>query len=143
IQNDLGREGRMAGHLDGEVAPLGVSDVEGVVVDIGLLLEQLGDLAAGSLLDLPDRGGGTGDQDQEEAEPDLMSCQVLVGDACLRSPCLQSMTGIPFALADARSRRAKRPAIRIRCALSRCSSLSPCSRRHQIRKPPGLWAKPK
>ncbi|MGH3921995.1 MAG: hypothetical protein ACRDTT_03840 [Pseudonocardiaceae bacterium] len=56
---------------------------------------------------------------------------------CLRSPRLQSMTGIPCTLAEARTRRANRPAIRIRCALSNCSSQPSCSRRHQVRNPPG------
>src|SRR4051812_37505912 len=56
--------------------------------------------------------------------------------SCLRSPRLQSITGMPCAAAEARTRRANRPAIRIRCALSNCSS-SPCRRRHQVRNPPG------
>jgi len=36
--------------------------------------------------------------------------------SCLRSPALQSITGTPFAFAHARTRRANRPASRIRCA---------------------------
>jgi hypothetical protein len=56
---------------------------------------------------------------------------------CLRSPALQKMTGTPFAAAQAFTRRANRPAIRIRCVSSSWSSL-PCSRRHQHRNPPGL-----
>ena len=56
VQDDLGREGRMAGHLDGEVAPVPIDDVEVIVVDVGLLLDQLGDLAVAAQLDLPDRG---------------------------------------------------------------------------------------
>ena len=57
---------------------------------------------------------------------------------CLRSPALQKITGTPFAAAQALTRRANRPAIRIRCVSSSWSSL-PCSRRHQHRNPPGLW----
>ena len=57
---------------------------------------------------------------------------------CLRSPALQSITGTPFAAAQARTRRANRPASRIRCASSSSSSQSPCHRRHHTRNPPGL-----
>jgi hypothetical protein len=40
IEDDLRRERRMPGHLDRQVAPLGVHDVEVVVVDVlGLLLD--------------------------------------------------------------------------------------------------------
>ena len=56
---------------------------------------------------------------------------------CLRSPAVQKITGTPFAAAQALTRRANRPAIRIRCVSSSWSSL-PCSRRHQDRNPPGL-----
>ena len=58
---------------------------------------------------------------------------------CLRSPALQSITGTPFAAAQARTRRANRPGSRIRCASSSSASESPCQRRHQTRNPPGLW----
>ena len=37
---------------------------------------------------------------------------------CLRCPAVQKMTGTPFAAAHALTRRANRPAIRIRCVLS-------------------------
>ncbi|MBA3493484.1 MAG: IS3 family transposase [Gammaproteobacteria bacterium] len=56
--------------------------------------------------------------------------------SCFRSSWSQSMTGTPFVLAQLRTRRLKRPAIRIRCALSSWSSEPPCDRRHQLRKPP-------
>jgi hypothetical protein len=49
-------------------------------------------------------------------------------------------TGMACARAEARTRRANRPAIRIRCVLSSCSS-SACSRRHHVRNPPGLCPK--
>ena len=48
------------------------------------------------------------------------------------------MTGTPLACAQARTRRANRPANRIRCALSSVSSESSCQRRHHTRNPPGL-----
>ena len=54
----------------------------------------------------------------------------------LALPCRQSITGISCALAQPRTRRLKRPAIRIRWALSRVSS-DPVSARHQTRKPAG------
>jgi hypothetical protein len=57
---------------------------------------------------------------------------------CLRSPAVQKISGTPFAVAHALTRRANRPAIRIRCVLSSRSSLPPCNRRHQHRNPPGL-----
>ena len=57
---------------------------------------------------------------------------------CLRSPALQKITGTPFAAPQALTRRANRPAIRIRCVLSSSASLSPCQRRHHTRNPPGL-----
>ena len=42
---------------------------------------------------------------------------------CLRSPARPSTIGMPFACAYARTRRLKRPAMRIRCVLSSVSSL--------------------
>src|SRR6266487_1550694 len=47
------------------------------------------------------------------------------------------MTGTSFAFAHAFTRRANRPAIRIRCVSSSCSSEPSCSRRRQVRNPPG------
>ena len=55
---------------------------------------------------------------------------------CLRCPALQKITGTPFAPPHALTRRANRPAIRIRCVLSNSASLSPCQRRHDTRNPP-------
>ena len=57
---------------------------------------------------------------------------------CLRSPALQKMTGTALAAPQALTRRANRPAIRIRWVLSSSASLSSCQRRHQMRNPPGL-----
>jgi hypothetical protein len=57
---------------------------------------------------------------------------------CLRCPAVQKISGTPLAAAQALTRRANRPAIRIRCVSSSWSSLPPCSRRHQVRSPPGL-----
>ena len=57
---------------------------------------------------------------------------------CLRSPALQKITGTSLAAPQALTRRANRPASRIRCVLSNSASLSPCQRRHHTRNPPGL-----
>jgi hypothetical protein len=83
VEDDLGPEGRMPGHLDGEVAPLRIQDVERVMVDVGHLLEQLGELAVDALLDLPKRGWGAGDQDQKDALADLVLGQVLLSQQVL------------------------------------------------------------
>ena len=69
VEDDVRPERRMAGHLDGQVPPLGIPDVKRVVIDEGPLLEQLGDLAVDPLLDLPDRGWGAGDQDRKRPQP--------------------------------------------------------------------------
>ncbi|PIJ36166.1 hypothetical protein BMW24_005465 [Mycobacterium heckeshornense] len=58
---------------------------------------------------------------------------------CLRSPALQKTTGTLLAAPQALTRRANRPAIRIRWVLSSSASLSSCSRRHHTRNPPGLY----
>ena len=52
---------------------------------------------------------------------------------------VQSTSGIPCACAEARTRRANRPAIRIGCVPSNSSSLPPGSRRHQVRNSPGEY----
>jgi hypothetical protein len=70
--------------------------------------------------------------------PTLCSARYCSAMRCLRSPALQKITGTPFACPQALTRRANRPAIRIKCVLSSSVSLSPCQRRHQVRNPPGL-----
>jgi hypothetical protein len=63
--------------------------------------------------------------------------EVLLGDQVLALASLAVDDRDPRDLAHARTRREKRPAIRMRWVLSRSSSLSPCHPRHQTRKPPG------
>ena len=62
---------------------------------------------------------------------------------CLRSPAVQSITGTALSAAQARTRRANRPARRIRCVLSSTASASaslpPIRRRHQVRNPPAVF----
>ena len=58
---------------------------------------------------------------------------------CLRSPAVQKITGTPLAAPHALTRRANRPASRIRWVLSSSASLSSCQRRHHTRNPPGLY----
>lgn len=57
----------MSAHLDGEVTPLGVDEVKGVMIDVGpgLLALQMGRTALAGRY-LPDQGGCLGDQDQEQ-----------------------------------------------------------------------------
>ena len=57
---------------------------------------------------------------------------------CLRWPDLQKITGTSVAAPQALTRRANRPASRIRWVLSSSASLSSCQRRHHTRNPPGL-----
>jgi hypothetical protein len=69
-------------------------------------------------------------------------CVILVfaryssASSCLRSAAGQSTTGMPCAFAYPRTRRLKRPAMRIRWVLSSVSS-DPLRARHHKRKPPG------
>jgi hypothetical protein len=67
-----------------------------------------------------------------------MGGQVLRGDAVLAFAGLTKITGTPLAAPHALTRRANRPAIRIRWVLSTSASLSWCQRRHHTRNPPGL-----
>jgi len=83
VQDDLGAERWVAGHLDGDVAPLRVEDVERVVIDVRPLLLQVTDRTPNGALDFPDGGHGAADQDQEQALLDRMRGEVFLGDAML------------------------------------------------------------
>ena len=69
IEHDLGAERRMAGHLDREMPPLGVHDVEGIVVHERSLRREVSDDTATGPADLPD--GGIRATDQDEKQPEL------------------------------------------------------------------------
>jgi len=73
----------MAGHLDGDVPPLRIPDVERVVIDKDLLLFEVLDDSLGRALHVPDRGYRPSDQDQEQASLDLVCGQVLLTDVVL------------------------------------------------------------
>lgn len=86
VQDDLRAEGRVARHLDRHMSPVGVEDVERVVVDEHLLLGQVAEHATLALgtLHVPGGGRGTGDQDQEHADAEVgMGGEVLLGDEVL------------------------------------------------------------
>lgn len=56
IQNDLRTERRMAGHLDGDVPPVGIYDMEGIVVNEDSFRFEVADDAAARSLNLPADG---------------------------------------------------------------------------------------
>src|SRR5215510_3849953 len=82
IQNDLRTEGRMAGHLDGDVPPIGIHDVEGIVVNKDLFRFKVTDDAAARSLNLPAGGHCPADQDEKQA-PRWIVLQMLFGDLML------------------------------------------------------------
>ncbi len=88
VEDHLGAEWRVPGHLDHQVPPGWVHDVEGVVVDVLGLLLQVPDDPAGGPLHLPHRCPRPRDQDQEHPRPDAMAGQVLLCDPVLALPGL-------------------------------------------------------
>ena len=139
VEDHLRAERRVPGHLDRQVPPLRVHDVERVVVDeLGPLL-QVRDDPAGGPLHLPHRGPRPRDQDQEDSRADSVLRQVLLRDLVLALPGGAEDNRDAVRLSPRLDPRANRPASRIRCVSSRSSSESPCQRRHHTRNPPGLW----
>ena len=88
VEDDLRAERRVPGHLDDQVPPLRVHDVEGVVVDVLGLLLQGHDHPARGPPHLPHRRPRPGDQDQEDTRPDAVAGQVLLRDLVLALPGL-------------------------------------------------------
>ena len=88
VEDDLRAERRVPGHLDHQVAPGRVHDVEGVVVDVLGLLLQGHDHPARGPPHLPHRRPRPGDQDQEDTRPDAVAGQVLIRDPVLALPGL-------------------------------------------------------
>src|SRR5215831_720622 len=80
IQNHLGGEGWVSTHADGQVAPVGVHDMEVVMIDVGpgFLPFDGGDLAFPVLLHLPHGCGCPPHQNQKEARFDSMISQVIL-----------------------------------------------------------------
>ncbi len=83
VEDDLRPKGRVPGHLDREMPPLLVQDVEGVMVDIGLLPGEVPNAAGRRALDVPHPRHRPGDQDQAHAFPDGVGRQILGGDLVL------------------------------------------------------------
>src|SRR5713226_7855664 len=85
VQDDLRAERGMAGHLDGDVAPVGVHDVEGLVIHVWQLVGQV-DATPARALDIPDRGYRAGDQDHEQPTADGVLGEIVLGDVMLALP---------------------------------------------------------
>jgi hypothetical protein len=62
IEENLGPERRMARHLDGQVAPVRVHDVKGIVTNEGAFGFQIHNHAALGPLNVPHRGWRPADQ---------------------------------------------------------------------------------
>lgn len=73
----------MAGHLDGEMAPVRVQDVEGVVVDVRFPDLDILDLALGRPPHIPNRRHGSRHQNQKHPMHRGVLAEVLLGDAVL------------------------------------------------------------
>jgi hypothetical protein len=83
VEDDLGPERRVTGHFDRHVSPLRGHDVEGVAVDEGRFLGQVGHQPAGRAGDIPDQGDRAGHQDQEHPAVHGVLGEVLLGDLVL------------------------------------------------------------
>ena len=83
IQHDLRRERRMAAYFDGDVSPLGIENVEGIVVDIGHRLLSL-DVVIGA--DIPHRCLRPANQDDKHALGDGGPGEIVLCDVVLAIP---------------------------------------------------------
>jgi hypothetical protein len=83
VEDDLRGERRMPRHLDRDVPPVGVHQVEGVLVDERLLLRQVADHPGARAVDLPHGGRSASDQDQEHPRTDRVLSEVVLGDTVL------------------------------------------------------------
>ena len=87
----------MSTDLDGDMAPFGIEDMKGVVVDLGHGLFAFEMMGAG---DLPYRGlGARPPRMRNNPWVILVLARYSSAMSCLRSPTGQSMTGISCALA--------------------------------------------
>jgi len=88
IDNDLGAEGRVAGHANGDMAPLGIDDMEVVVFDVGPMFGpcELGNLPGVVAVDLPDWSGRFGAEDQKEPFESRILGEIRFGDLMLALP---------------------------------------------------------
>ena len=88
----------MPADLDRQMAPIGVEDVERIVVHIGHRLFSF-DVVLGAYV--PHRRLGSSNQDQKQALGDRRLGEIFFGQVvfALRCPAEQSITGMPCALA--------------------------------------------
>ncbi len=87
VQQDLRAERRMPGHLDRQVPPLGVHDVEAVVIHVRVLAGQVAEhRAVRGPAHIPDHRRGPGHQDHEHSRPHRMGAQVFLRDQVLAFP---------------------------------------------------------
>ena len=86
VEDDLRAERRMPRQLDRQMSPLGIHDVERVVVHEGLLLGQIPDDAASRTADLPHWRHRAGDQDEKHTRSHRVGGQVGLGDQMLALP---------------------------------------------------------
>src|SRR5674476_1606462 len=80
--------GGLTAHLDRQVSPGRVHDVEGVVVDVLPGLLQVADYPRTRPFDLPHDGRRPGHEDQENAHSDGVLTQILFGDPVFAFPGL-------------------------------------------------------
>src|ERR1017187_10217718 len=105
----------MPGHLDRQVPPLPVHDVEAVVIDVRALAGQVADHhAVRGPAHIPHHRRALDTRIMNTPGPTEWVRRYSSAIRCLRSPAVQSITGTVLAAAQARTRRAKRPARRIR-----------------------------
>ena len=80
VEDDLGPERRMPAHLDGQMSPGRVHDVEGVVVDeLPGLLQVLDATRSGGSPHLPHTRRDPCHQDQEDPDADRVVTEVVLG----------------------------------------------------------------
>jgi len=80
VQHDLRGKRRMTGHLDRDVPPVGIQDMERVMLNECTLGFEIANYSLGGFLDLPYRGRGTSNQDKKKSTNAWMFSQILSGD---------------------------------------------------------------
>lgn len=79
IQDDLCAERRMTAHLDGDMSPIGVENVERVVVHIRVLSGKVDYFAALGTLHIPNRRWRASNQDQKYADETWIFWKMFLG----------------------------------------------------------------
>ncbi|MBU2611791.1 MAG: hypothetical protein KJ606_12730 [Chloroflexi bacterium] len=80
IQDDLRAERRMTAHLDGDMSPIGVENVERVVVHIRVLSGKVDYFATLGTLHIPNRRRRTSNQDQKYADETGIFWKIFLGN---------------------------------------------------------------